>query len=277
MNLEVVEDPEDPRIADFRGVRDPEWLRRRRLFLAEGRSIVRILLGESRFRARSLLVTETALADLKPILETCRSIPCVYLATGGVMAGVSGVRFHQGCVAVAETGAELSCSAALQAAEGSSPLTIVLEDVTDPDNVGAVFRSGFAFGAGSVMLSSRSTSPLYRKAIRTSMGATLRLPFARLPSWPDDLARLRSSGYALLALSPTGPGAELEELGAQLAVPERVALLLGSEGDGLSAEALRIADLRLRIPMRAEADSINVATAAAIALQRLYALRRPGV
>jgi tRNA G18 (ribose-2'-O)-methylase SpoU len=250
VKLERIASPDDPRIADYRGVRDPEWLRRRGLFLAEGRSAVQTLLDSSRFRTRSLLLTATAYESLRDALDRLDGPTPVYLVERDVLARVSGVRFHQGCVAAGEVG-EAPSAADVLAALGPGPrLLVVLQDVTNPDNVGGVFRSAHAFDVDAVLLTPRCCSPLYRKAIRTSLGAALRIPFAELDPGAPGLSELRKAGP-----------------------PERPALIIGSEHPGLPPELLDAADLQLRIPMSPTADSLNLATATAIALEHFFRLR----
>jgi tRNA G18 (ribose-2'-O)-methylase SpoU len=261
-----IDDPEDSRLADYRGVRDPEWLRRRGAFLAEGRVAVGILLEARELRTRSLVLTEAALASLSDALGRLAGDVPVYLVAPAVLLATSGVSFHQGCVAVGEVVRAATVDEILATARR----VVVLEDVTNPDNVGGVFRNAHAFGADGVLLTPRCASPLYRKAIRTSLGATLRLPFAVLHDWPRDLERLHAAGFTRIALTPGEGAQDLGELGACLALPPRVALLVGHEYEGLSPAALAAADLRVRIPMARPVDSINLAAACAIALQRLH-------
>ena len=149
-------------------------------------------------------------------------------------------------------------------------MLVVLESVSDPDNVGSVFRNAFCFGVDAVLLSPGCAPALYRKAIRTSMGAVLRIPFATLADWPQDLGQLRQQGFALLGLTPDPDGVELEEFAAAHPLPEKIALVLGSEGEGLSPAARSGLDHELRIGMAPDADSLNVAPAAAIAMQRCW-------
>ena len=125
---------------------------------------------------------------------------------------------------------------------------MVLEGLGDSSNVGALFRNALAFGVGAVFLAPGTADPLYRKAIRVSSGATVAMPFARLGDWPRDLERLRAAGYTVLALTPREDAVDIAELGAGRPLPERLALLLGTEGRGLSADALAAADLQVRIP-----------------------------
>lgn len=266
MEPERIDDAADPRLADYRGVRDPEWLRRRGIFLAEGRQVVETLLDARGFRARSLLASEASLRALAPALARARGLP-VYTADAATLAATSGVRFHQGCVAVGERMHRPDPALLLAGATRA----VLLEDLSDPDNVGSIFRSARAFGADAALVSPRTASPLYRKAIRTSLGASLQLPFATLEPWPAALGGVRAAGLHLVALSPE-IGAEPLGALARLGSAARVALLVGSEGQGLSPAARDAADLCVRIPMAPDADSLNVATACAIALQRLFEL-----
>ena len=255
-----IADPRDPRLDDYRDVKDPEWVRRRDLFLAEGRLVVRRLLAASRFRVRSLLTTQAAWAELagywgdrpEPVYEVDRS----------TLDAVAGARFHQGCVAAAERPIEPTLPELLK---DEQRCWMVLENVSDPDNIGGIFRNAHAFGVDAVALGPGCSHPLYRKATRTSLGATLEVPFAWVPEWPRDLDALRQAGFLLLALTPR---ADADDIGG-LDRPERFALVLGDEGYGLSEEVLAFCDRRVRIAMASGADSVNVATASGIALHRL--------
>ena len=145
---------------------------------------------------------------------------------------------------------------------------VLLEGVTNADNVGAVFRNAAAFAAGAVLLTPACCDPLYRKAIRTSMAATLRVPYARIDDWPGALARVRSLGFQIVALTPREPAEDLERF-VERGRPERLLLMVGTEGEGLSAAAEADADVRVRIPIDATVDSLNLGVAAGIALYRL--------
>ncbi len=267
MRLERVEGADDPRLETYREVRDPAWLGERGFFLAEGRQVVRALLdAQGRFLVRSLLVTEVARRALAGALERAPEQLPVYEVSKAVMTATSGVRFHQGCVAAASLRAEATPQALL----ASARLVLVLADLTDPDNVGSAFRNAAAFGADGVLLSPRCAWPLYRKAVRTSLGATLRVPFATLEPFPEALERVRAAGIELLALDPGG------ECGlSELEPAPRVALLLGNEGEGLAPAALAYASRSVRIEMAPGMDSLNVAAAAALALYHV-ARRSPG-
>lgn len=147
-------------------------------------------------------------------------------------------------------------------------MLLALDEVADPDNVGAVFRNAAAFGAAGVLLSAGCADPLYRKAIRVSMGATLSTPFSRV-EWATGLAALRRAGYTLVALTPDPDAESIETLATRRRPSERLALIVGAEGAGLGAESRHAADVRVRIPMAAGVDSLNVATACGIALHRV--------
>ena len=265
--IERIEDPADPRLADYRDLRDAALRLRQGVFIAESREVVRLLLTGHRFRTRSVLTTEPALAGLEPALAAADPAPRVLLAHHDVIHAVAGIHFHRGCLAVGERGAE---TPAADLVDPPGPrLLLVLEDVSNPDNVGGAFRNAMAFAADGVLLSARSVDPLYRKSIRTSMGGALRVPFARLPDWAGGLARLRAAGYAILALTPAASALDLARLGAARPLPDRVALLAGAEGAGLGGQARSAADVEVRIPMAPEVDSLNVATAVGIALHHL--------
>ncbi len=258
MGVERVRDVDDPRLADYRELRDGERRRRAGTFIAESRQVVRRLLG-SRFRARSVLATEAAADDLRDVLAG--GLP-VYVAAEATIRRVVGFNFHRGCLAVGERGADLSLDGLLDAR-----VLLVLEGVTNPDNIGGAFRNAMAFGVGGVVLAPRCSDPLYRKAIRVSMGGTLVVPFAAAASWPEALVRLRERGFTIVALTPDG-GADIAEFGTSRPVPERVALLLGAEDEGVSAAARAAADVLVAIRMAGGGHSLNVATASGIALHR---------
>jgi tRNA G18 (ribose-2'-O)-methylase SpoU len=258
----TIEDPEDLRLADYREIRDAERRRRDGTFIAEGRQVVRRLLSAGRYRVRSALVTPPALHALGETLAEA-GVP-TYLVRQDIVEAVVGMEFHHGCLAAGERGAEPTAEALI--AETRSDRLVVLEGLGDASNVGALFRNALAFGVGAVFLAPGTADPLYRKAIRVSSGATVVLPFARLADWPRDLERLRDAGYTVLALTPRAEAVDIGELGDRRPLPARLALLLGTEGRGLSAEALAAADLQLRIPMAPEMDSLNVAAAGAVAL-----------
>jgi len=256
---------DDPRVADYRGVSEPELLKSRNLFVAEGRLVVRRLIDDGRWSVRSVLVSEAARRDLESALAGVaeRGIP-VLICEGGDFLGITGHDIHRGCLALVERPPVVPLEAALAGVQ----LAVVLEAVSNADNVGGVFRNAAAFGAGLVILSPTCCSPLYRKAIRTSMAATLRTPFVHLDRWPEPLSLLRADGFRLVALTPRKPS-ELLDVFACRPRPARLALLVGAEGAGLSAAVESAADDRVRIPIANGVDSLNLSVATGIALEHL--------
>jgi tRNA G18 (ribose-2'-O)-methylase SpoU len=265
IQLVTVDDATDPRLAAYRDLRDPASVARQGLFVAESRRVVRRLLG-SRLRTRSVLLTASALESLRADLLRLTTPPPVIVAAPPVLREIVGFDFHRGCLALGERPAPLGVET-LSAPPGARVL-VALEGVANPDNVGGVFRNASAFGAAAVLLSLGCADPLYRRTIRVGIGAPLVVPFAVSAEWPATLARLRADGYTLVALSPDGP----EDL-ATLRPPARLALLLGHEGRGLSPASLAAAGVGARIAMVRGVDSLNVASASAIALHRLTGAR----
>ena len=263
MPLIHIDDPADPRIAAYRIVSDGELLRRHGLFVAEGRLVVRRAI-EDRFNLHSVLMNETNHRALVDALAAVSPDVPLFVCDTHDFQGITGFNLHRGCLALVERPpAAASCEILRRART-----LVVLEAVTNADNVGGIFRNAAAFGVDGVLLSPTCCDPFYRKAIRTSMGATLRVPFARLDDWPTALADVRATGFTLVALSPRQSSTTLEEF-AESDRPARMALLLGTEGDGLSDAALAAADLSIRIPTSAMVDSLNMAVACGIALSRL--------
>jgi tRNA G18 (ribose-2'-O)-methylase SpoU len=265
----LIDDPDDPRVADYRAAfRD----RAPGLFLCEGRFVVGRLLAAPRFRTRSLLATPRALEDLREALGPAP--PPAFLASTATMRGIFGFKFHRGCLALGERPAQIdSPESVIEPApppgDGAPAprLVIGLDDVSDPDNVGAIFRNAAAFGASGVLLSAGSADPLYRKTIRVSMAATLSIPFART-EWSGALDALRRAGYTLVALTPDRDAEPIGRAAPRLAA-RRLALIVGAEGHGLGPPSRERADVCVRIPMAPGVDSLNVATACGIALHRL--------
>ncbi len=267
--VERVADLQDDRLADYQGVRDPVLLRERGRFLCEGRQVLRTLLGGRRFVARSLLVTPVTLAWLEvEDVEVPSAVP-VYVVEPDVLKAGTGFRFHQGCLAAAEMGAPESADDVIATAGASSAPLVMLEAVSNPDNVGAIFRTAAAFGCPGILLDAGCASPLYRKAVRTSMGAALDLRFHHGGDTATHVAAAQGQGVRVLALTPH-PEAVSIEVERETSAPR--AVLLGSEGHGLSALAQASCDERVRIPMVGGTDSLNVAAAAAVALYRLARL-----
>ncbi|HEX3622313.1 MAG TPA: RNA methyltransferase [Acidimicrobiales bacterium] len=262
-----VDDPSDVRLGDFYGLNDPELRRRREsdgegdgFLVAEGVLVIRQLLA-SPYPVRSLLVTAKGLADLEADLDGVDAP--VYLIGQTAMTAVTGFAFHRGALAAAARRPPIGLD---EVADGAD-LLVVAEGVNDNENLGGLFRNAAAFGAAGLVLDRASADPLYRRAIRVSMGHSLRLPFARVASAPAALAWLRAAGFEVLALTPSSAGGS-EDVRSVARRP-RQALVVGAEGPGLTDAALASADRRIRIPMAAGVDSLNVATAAAVALSQL--------
>lgn len=264
-----IDDGNDPRLADYAGVREPARLREGGLLIAEGRFVVRRLLDAKQIRVRSLLLNDAAAAAFADSIDRADASLDVYVASPDVIATATGFHLHRGCLALAERSGALSFDDVL----ASSRHVVVLERVVDPDNVGSVFRSAEAFGVDAVLLSPGCGDPFYRKSIRTSSGATLMVPHADAGPWPDALDRLRAAGFAIVATTPASDAMAIGTFVETSAARGRVAALLGTEGEGLTAEALVRSDVRVRIPMTGALDSINIATAAGIVLHRLHDVR----
>jgi tRNA G18 (ribose-2'-O)-methylase SpoU len=263
-----VDDLDDPRLADYAHLRSPSRRmaleRERGIFTVEGRLSIEALL-ESRYQVRSLFVASEHVQRVATLVHTDAPI---YTMPAKAMEGVTGVHFHRGVLAVAER-PDLPPVGELVA---GATRVLVLEAVNDHENIGALFRNAAAFGVDAVILDPTTTDPLYRRSTRVSLGHVLRVPFGRVPDdgWPVALDELRLAGFATLALTPQPDAEPLGRLVAER-LP-KVALLLGAEGPGLSTAALARAERRIRIPMEPGVDSVNVATAAAIALAALYGL-----
>jgi tRNA G18 (ribose-2'-O)-methylase SpoU len=256
---------DDMRVSAYRHIADPDQLRDLGLFVAEGRLVVRRLLDLQHWAIDSFLLTQPAADALADVLP--KSTAPVYLAEQGVMNGIAGFNIHRGCLALVRRPPTPTLD---RIAAGPLGRILVLEGVNNPDNVGGLFRSAAAFGIELVVLGPDSGDPLYRKAIRTSMGATLSVPFVQAAQWPGAIRDLRSDGFTVVALTPAMTAAPLEEIFPHA----KLALLVGSEGTGLTEAAMRTATLRIRIPTTADVDSLNVTTAASIAMYHCFAERR---
>ncbi len=264
-----IETAGDPRIADFGDVPDPVLIRQRGVFVAEGRFVVRRLLSNRRYVLRALLVTDTAYGVLAGELVAAHLQAPIYVASRSLIRQIGGYDFHQGCLGLAERPESVDVATLLSTVTPERPI-LVLEQVGNPDNMGAIFRNAAALAAAAVLLSPGCVDPLYRKAIRTSIGATLQVPYAVVHEWPGGLTDARERGYHLAALTPDPTATRLDQYVPP--IPGGVALILGNEGDGLTQAVLRRADVRLRIPVDPPMDSLNVATAAALALHQLRML-----
>lgn len=260
-----IEAPDDPRIAAYRDIRERDLAGREGLFIAEGKVVLNVLFAAGRFRARSALILENRLPGMAGTLALADPAMPVYVASRTVMDEIAGFPVHRGILALGERRDDDRPDTILARA-GDPALVVALAGIANHDNMGAIFRNAAAFGADAVLLDRECCDPLYRKAIRVSVGAALKVPFARAGSATEMTADLQAAGYRVLALSPSG-STRLQDV----APGGRMAILLGTEGEGLPP-ALMAGLETVRIPMRDDFDSLNVATAGAIALSRFHAL-----
>jgi tRNA G18 (ribose-2'-O)-methylase SpoU len=252
-------DADDPRLAAYAHVGDHRWLTAHGLFVAEGRLTVRRLL-ESRFQIESILLTPAALEGFGGAIDT---IAPVFVAAQSTLHQVTGFDFHRGCLALARRPDDPPVAGRF----GAARRLLALEGVGNPDNIGGLFRVAAAFDVDGLLLDPTSADPYYRKAIRTSMGAALHLPFERLETWPDALIEYRRLGFRIIALTPRAEAQALAAFAREADGP--MIVLVGAEGAGLSDVALGAADTLVRIPIAAGIDSLNVTVAAGIALSYL--------
>jgi tRNA G18 (ribose-2'-O)-methylase SpoU len=286
-----VNERDDPRLGPYRDLNDPAARARlvagESVFVVEGRLAVGRLLT-SEYTVRSLLVDDhqvTAAGDLVAATRA-RGAP-VFVGSGALVTSTVGFALHRGVVAVAnrplpaEVGQILADSAGKCSPEGPPPLVAILEGLNDHENIGSLFRNAAAFGVAGVLLDPTCADPLYRRSVRVSVGHVLHMPFARLLPWPTGLQLVRAAGFVVAALTPRptadygGPALSLAELTARMSGsdhPVGVALLVGAEGPGLTEAALAASDVLVPIPIVDRVDSLNVATAAAIAFHALASL-----
>ncbi len=274
-----VSDLSDPRLADYANLREAERApdgdeRRRGVFMAEGEQVARHLF-RSGFTVRSVLLTPPRLETLGADIP--RDTP-VFIASQALMNRLVGFNMHRGVLACGERPPETSVNRVLSGAR----TLVILEGICNLDNVGGLFRAAGALASRpGVLLDPTCCDPLYRKAIRVSMGRTLMIPFARLAPWPDALGRVKDAGFTILAMTPRREALPIDQVAAGHAVTTSplhpftrspkppFALLFGTEGEGLSHAALQVADAQVRIPIMPGVDSLNVHVAGAIALHRL--------
>jgi tRNA G18 (ribose-2'-O)-methylase SpoU len=272
--LVPVDDAGDPRLADYVGLTDVHLRRsleaQHGLFVAEGEKVIRRAIGAG-YRLRSILVARPKLATVADLAEGSEAP--VYVVPATVAEQVAGYQVHRGALAAMHRRPLPPVAEVLAAAAR----IVVLEDIVDHTNVGAIFRCAAALGVDAIILSPRCADPLYRRAVKVSMGAVFAIPYARLTDWHGGLAELRAAGFRLLALTPDQSATPIEQAEAG----QRAGLMLGTEGDGLSSHWLSEADEAVCIPMSASAmaagvDSLNVVAAAAIACQALAGPLRAG-
>ncbi|GGO14723.1 TrmH family RNA methyltransferase [Micromonospora parathelypteridis] len=263
MPVHQITDPDDDRIADYRALTDVElrtrWEPPHGLFIAEGELVLRRALRAG-YPARSYLVDAKRIDQLAD-LDT-GDAP-VYAATQDVLQRATGFHVHRGVLASFHRRSLPTAAEVLAAARR----VVILEDVNNHTNLGAVFRGAAALGIDGVLLSPTCADPLYRRSVRVSMGEVFAVPYAKFSRWPDGLEQVREAGFTVLALTPAADALPIQRLSpAQRA---RAALLFGAEGPGLTGAAQSASDVRVRLPMRRGVDSLNVAAAAAVAFWEL--------
>lgn len=261
-----ISDLSDPRLVDYSHQTDVA-LRKARgaehgIYIAESAIVLARALGAGH-RPRSVLALGSALDDALALVGE-RDVP-VFTGPAELLAGLTGYVLHRGLIASMERPAPRAAAELVRDAR----TLVVIENVVDPTNVGAIFRSVAGIGADAVLVTERCSDPLYRRSIRVSMGTVLQVPWARIGPWPQARALFTERGFTVAALALTDDAVSLRQFAADR--PERVAVVLGTEGDGLTPEAIDASDVIVRIPMSNGVDSLNVASASAVALYALLA------
>ena len=255
---------------DYEHLRQPERRvtveRSRGCFIVEGRGGLRALLA-SPYAVRSVLTDERHAATVGSIVPD--DVPLL-VGSAAEIEALAGFAFHRGVLASASR----MTPPPIEEVAAACDRLLVVEGVNDHENLGALYRNAAALGAGGVVLDPTTADPLYRRVVRVSVGNVLHVPTARASSWPDDLALVRAAGFELLALTPSPDAEPLDLVAAATRPGDRVALLVGAEGPGLTAAARGAADRAVCIPMEGQVDSLNVATAVAIALYELGRISR---
>lgn len=259
-----IDDPQDPRLSDYRCLTDVALRTKLEppngLFIAEGALVIERALA-SGHDLRSALMTPQWLDRTTPTLGD--SDAPVYLGSEALLRTVTGFHVHRGALAAVHR----QPPRAFDDVVAGAHRLVVIEDLVNHTNLGAIFRAAAALGMDGVVLSPSSADPLYRRSVRVSMGAVFTIPYARAPRWPGALEDLKAAGFTVLALTPAADSVPLDRV--RYDDGQRVAVVLGTEGAGLSEQACDLADVRVRIPMAAGIDSLNVASAAAVAFWEL--------
>ncbi|MBO4144476.1 TrmH family RNA methyltransferase [Kocuria rhizophila] len=258
--LVQLSDPADPRVADYTSLTDVSLRRKlepeRGLYLAESSKVLRRAL-DAGHRPRSFFMAEKWVDGLRDVLEA-HDVP-VYVGTDEVLEQITGFHLHRGAMAAMHRPAPLPLESVL----ASARRVAILEDIVDHTNVGAIFRSAAALDVDAVLVTPRCADPLYRRAVRVSMGTVFQVPWVRLEHWTADLQRVKDVGFLTAALALSEDAVTVDALAAEQ--PEKLALILGTEGQGLGAATLHHADRHVVIPMSHGVDSLNVAAASAVA------------
>ena len=257
-----IDDPDDPRIAAYRDIRERDLIGRQRRFVAEGKVVLDVLFTSRRFVPESTLILDARLPGMAATLAKAPPDMPVYVASREVIDRIAGFPLHRGVLAIGARG-DTPEPGELLSGLPSQSVVLALVGIANHDNLGAIFRNAAAFGAAAVLMDATCCDPLYRKAIRVSVGAALKVPFAVSGTREQLVSALAGAGFDQVALSPAGR-TDIRDL----ARSERLALYLGSEGEGLPADMLARLET-VRIPIAAGFDSLNVATASAVALHEI--------
>jgi tRNA G18 (ribose-2'-O)-methylase SpoU len=273
VRIERVENLDEPGLADYLSLTDVSLRRISEpaggLYIAESTKVITRALAAGH-RPRSVLLQERWLADVEPLMNGFEDVP-VYVADSHILQAITGYRMHRGALAAMHRPALPSVAEVINGARR----IVIIEDVVDHTNVGAIFRAVAGIGADAVLVTPRCADPLYRRSVRVSMGTVFQVPWTRLPEWDDAVGMLHDAGFHLAALALSDDAVSLDEFAAD--PPHRVALVLGTEGDGLSRRAFASADTVVTIPMLHDVDSLNVASASAVALYALRTHPSPGL
>jgi tRNA G18 (ribose-2'-O)-methylase SpoU len=265
MHIIRITDLDVPELADYSRLTDVALRRVSEpaggLYIAESTKVIGRALRAGH-RPRSVLLQEQWLADVEPLLAEFPDVP-VYVGEPDVLRTLTGYHLHRGALAAMHR----PVLPTVESVVSSARRIVVLEDIVDHTNVGAIFRAVAGIGADAVLVTPRCADPLYRRSVRVSMGTVLQVPWTRLPEWREAAPLLHGLGFHLAALALTEDAVSLDDFAAS--APERIALVLGAEGDGLSRTALSVADSTVIIPMLHGVDSLNVAAASAVALYTL--------
>jgi tRNA G18 (ribose-2'-O)-methylase SpoU len=270
-----ISDPGDERVRDYFTLTDVKLRTRldpeRGLYLAESEKVIRRALAAGH-RPRSFLMGQRWVTDLSDLVETAESqgVP-VYVAQAAIIESMTGFHLHRGALASMHRPPLVAPEELLQnALQGKTSRVVVLEDIVDHTNMGAVFRSCAALGIDAVLITPRCADPLYRRAVRVSMGTVFQVPWTRIEPWPAGMQVLRDHGFTVAAFALGDGAISLDDLAGNQ--PDRLAMVFGTEGDGLSRLAVKGADLVVKIPMAGGVDSLNIASASAVGI---WALRPP--
>lgn len=265
MTIHYLESAADPRVSDYTQLTDVHLRKLREpvegMYIAESSRVLRRALAAGH-QPRSFFLAEKWLADLQDVLRAYPDVPA-FIGSADLLEEITGFHLHRGAMAAMQRPAPVPLHELLAGATRIA----VLEDIVDHTNVGAIFRSAAALDIDAVLISPRCGDPLYRRSVRVSMGTVFQVPWARLESWPQDLELLKEHGFTVAALELTADAVDIDELATRN--PDRLALVLGTEGAGMSAETLAAVDLAVKIPMRNGVDSLNVAAASAVAFWEL--------